>query len=260
MRTLIGLLAIAVIVANSESASAADKCDFSMNSIDDATGERVIQTEFDKVITSMSFAPSEATGAISILSKGGQKYLAIKFEAIDHFPLPSDIAAVEDPNWHPDYLAFHDSLLGDTAIYPQGSTVRLDLDDQTSISLAMEQHRRVRTHYAEPGGSVSSRNSSTKTAKKLVGFLAKMASADVSTDGDASRYHSVGTNTVLQYPIDAESEELLKRALVVGMRVEARDRYYVMGYKTTRGFVGWSDKSYEKIRNAINCVADAAER
>ena len=46
------------------------------------------------------------------------------------------------------------------------------LDDQTSVTLARDQHLRVRTHYAEPGQSVSSRNSKTKSAKKLVGFLA----------------------------------------------------------------------------------------
>jgi hypothetical protein len=260
MKNLPGLIVIVTVLGIPGAVHAAKSaCEFSLNTVDEQTGERIIQTEFDPVITGMSFAPSEATGAISVLLTGGQKYLAIKFDAIDHFPLPDQFADHEDPNWDPAYRDFLDSLLGDTAIFPAGSKVRLDLDDQTSVTLAREQHLRVRTHYAEPGGSVSSRSSKTKSAKKLVGFLAKMAGEDVNTNADASRYYTVATKAILKFPIDDESADILGRAAVTGLRIEARDRYYTMGYRTARYFVGWSSKSYLKIQEAMNCV-DAANK
>lgn len=259
MKILQGVIVAAVVVAGAESAYAAkSKCEFSQNTVNATTGAKLIQTEFDKVITSMSFRPSEAIGAISVLQDGERRYLVVRLEAIDHFPLPADLGIYEDPNWHPEYRDWLDSLLGDTAIFPAGATVRLDLDDGSAVYLARENDLRVRTHYAEPGQSVTNRDSSTKALKGLVGFLAKSAGTDVDTDGDASRYYSVQTKAVLRYPIDAESEDILSRANVTGMRIESRDRYYVMGYRTTREFVGWSEKSYGKIKEALNCVVTEA--
>jgi len=262
MKTLPVLFLIAATLSNSGLAYAAkSKCELSQNTVDESTGERTIQTEFDTVTTSMSMGQSEANGAISALLLGGQKYLAIKFDATEHFRLPEEFAGLEDPSWDPAYRGFLDGLLGDTAIFPAGSTARLDLDDQTSVTLARDKHLRVRTHYAEPGQSVSSRNSNTKTAKKLVGFLAKMAGEDVDVNADASRHYTVATKAVLKYPIDAEAEDILKRAVVTGIRIEARDRYYTMTWRSTsRQIVGWSDKSYLKIRDALQCIDEAAGR
>jgi len=262
MKTLPILILIAAALGNSGLAYAAkSKCEFSQNTVDDSTGERTIQTEFDTVTTAMSTGESEANGAISVLMTGGQKYLAIKFDATEHFRLPDEFAGHEDPNWDPAYRDFLDDLLGDTAIFPVGSTARLDLDDQTSVTLARDEHLRVRTHYAEPGQSVSSRDGKTESAKKLVGFLAKMASTDVDVNSDASRHYTVATKAVLKYPIDAEAEDLLRRAVVTGIRIEARDRYYAMTWRSTsRQIVGWSDKSYLKIRDAMHCIDEAAGR
>jgi len=44
------------------------------------------------------------------------------------------------------------------------------------------------------------------------------------------------------------------------MRIEARDRYYTLGYRTSRNFVGWNSKSYPKIRAALQCVDNAARQ
>lgn len=258
MKTLPGLILVAATLSTSGLAHAKSKCEFSQNTIDAATGERIIQTEFDTVTTAMSMGQTEANGGISILMTGGQKYLAINFDATEQIRLPDEFADLPDPSWDPKYRDFLDRLLGDTAIFPAGSTARLDLDDQTSVVLVRDRNLRVRTQYAEPGQSVSSRSSNTQTAKKLVGFLAKMADAEIDVNADATRHYTVETKAILKYPIDAEAEDILRRAAVTGIRIESRDRYYSMMWRSTmRQIVGWSDKSYLKIRDAMQCIDEA---
>jgi hypothetical protein len=88
-----------------------------------------------------------------------------------------------------------------------------------------------------------------------------MAGEEIDTNADASRHYTVATKTVLKYPIDAEAEDILKRAAVTGIRIESRDRYYTMTWRSTsRQIVGWNEKSYLKIRNALQCIDDAAGR
>lgn len=257
MKHLSRFIVMAAVLINPVVTHAA-KCELSVNRVDETTGERILETKFDAVITSLSFRPSEANGSIAVRYEGGRRYLAVRFDAIDHFPLPPHLAVHPDPSWDPTYRDFLDSLLGDTAIFPAGSTVRLDLDDQTSVTLATEKHLRVRTHYALPGKSVSERTRSGST-KKLAGFLAKVAGAGSTTSGDASRYYSVGTKATILYPIDAEAENILSRASVISLRLESRDRYYDLAYRTTREFVGWSGKSYLKIRDAMQCIDQAVK-
>lgn len=261
MKNLTGLIVIAAVLANSGLAYAAkSKCEFSQNTVDKTSGEKIIQTKFDKVVTIMSFGESEAQGAISVILTGGQKYLAVRFDAMDHYQLPDQFAGLEDPSWDPAYRGFLDSLLGDASIFPAGATARLDLDDQTSVTLTSDQHLRVRTHYAIPGQDPQHRDKKQKSAKKLIGFLAKSLGEDIDVNSDASHHYTVTTKVVLKYPIDAKSEEILKRAVVTGMRIEARDRYYTFGWRTSQQFVGWSKKSYLKIRDAMQCIDEAAGR
>ena len=135
MKTLPILFLIAATFSNSGLAYAAkSKCELSQNTVDDSTGERTIQTEFDTVITSMSMGESEAIGAISALSEGGQKYLEIKFDATEHFRLPEEFAGHEDPSWDPAYRGFLDDLLGDTAIFPAGSTSQCEWSCLSAVS------------------------------------------------------------------------------------------------------------------------------
>ncbi len=259
MKKLTGLVVIVAVLANSGLAYAAkSKCEFSQNTVDQSTGEKNIQTKFDAVVTSVAVGESEAKGAISVILTGGQKYLAVKMDTMDHYQLPDKFAGIEDPSWHPEYRDFLDSLLGDATIFPAGSTARLDLDDQTSVILKRDQHLRVRTHYATPGQNPYQRDKTQKTAKKLIGFLAKALDEDIEVDSATSHHYAVPTTVVLKYPIDAESEEILKRAVVTGMRIEARDRYYTFGWRTLRQFVGWNTKSYLKIRDAMLCIDKAA--
>ena len=63
------------------------------------------------------------------------------------------------------------------------------------------------------------------------------------------------TRVVLEYPIDSASESILNRASVTSMRIESRDRYYTLGWRSTKDQVfSWSKKSYLKIRDALQCV------
>lgn len=262
MKNLTALVLIASALVNSGSAHAAkkSKCEFTKNTVNETTGERFIQTDFDPVLTRMSMTETDTIGSIAVILTGGQKYLAVRLDLMDYYALPDHLAGLEDPSWDPTYRDFLDGLLGDATIFPDSSTARLDLDDQTSLVLTRDRHLRVRTHYALPGQNPYKRDGTQKKAKKLIGFLAKAMDADIEVESDVSRHYAVSTNVILKYPLDAEAEAILKRAAVTGMRIEARDRYYTMGYLTTRKFVGWNTKSYPKIRAAMQCVDNAARQ
>jgi len=259
MNKLKTLVLIASVLANSGMAYAA-KCEFTRNTVDDTTGEKFIQTDFDPVVTRMSAGESEANGSIAVILTGGQKYLAVRLDIMDIYPLPDHLAVLEDPSWDPSYRDFLDSLLGDATIFPDGSTARLDLDDQTSLVLTRDRHLRVRTHYALPGQDPYQRDKKQAKTQKLIGFLAKAMNEDIDVKSVVSSHYAVSTNVILKYALDAEADAILKRAPVTSMRIEARDRYYTMGWRSTRQVVGWNPKSYMKISDAMQCVDQAAEQ
>jgi hypothetical protein len=236
-------------------AAFAAKCEFSSNATDPETGVRLVQTDWDDLVTIVMGAESEAYGKVSVISRGDQKLLAVRLDAMDYVPLPAELAVHADPTWDPAHRDFLDDLLGDTVIIPEGSSLRLDLDDQTSLELTTIDHQRVRTNYAKPGESPTARTSEQKVAKSVMGFLAKKAmGADEVTD-EFSPHYTVMSKVVLEYPIDSASEAILNRASVTSMRIESRDRYYTLGWTSTMDQVfSWNKKSYLKIRDALQCV------
>jgi len=249
------LLAGSVILGAEVAEAAKSKCEFSQNSTDESTGIRTVQTDWDNLVTIMMGFESEAYGRFSVISRGDQKLLSVRLDAIDYVPLPAEFAIHGDPTWDPAHRDFLDGLLGDTVVVPKGSSLRLDLDDQTSLQLTTTDHQRVRTNYAKPGQSPNANTSQQKLAKGVMGFLAKKAfDADEVTE-EVSPHYTVTTKMVIEYPIDSASEAILNRASVTSMRIEARDRYYTLGWTSTKDKVfSWNRKSYLKIRDALQCV------
>ncbi|MFZ9023042.1 MAG: hypothetical protein ACO2ZA_08140 [Litorivicinaceae bacterium] len=256
MKSLVYLLLAGTAFLCAENAEAAkSKCDFSRNSTDSSTGIRTVQTEWDPLVTIIMGAESEAYASFSVISRGDQKILAVRLDAMDHVPLPAEFAVHEDPTWDPAHRDFLDGLLGDTVIFPEGSSLRLDLDDQTSVKLTKTDYQRVRTNYAKPGESLTARTSQQKVAKGVMGFLAKQALGADEVTEEVSPHYTVMAKAVLEYPIDSESETILSKAAVTTMRVESRDRYYTLGWTSAKDQVfSWNKKSYFKIRDALQCV------
>ena len=255
MKNLSYLLLAGTVLFGSEVAVAAKyKCEFSQDSTDESTGVRTVQTDWDHLVTIVMGEESEAYGKVSVISRGNQKLLAVRLDAIDYVPMPAKFAAHGDPTWDPAHRDFLDGLLGDVVIFPEGSSLRLDLDDQTSLMLATTGHQRVRTNYVKPGESLTARTSDQKLAKSVMGFLAKAAGGDDVTE-DVSPHYTITTKVILEYPIDSASEVILNRATVTSMRIESRDRYYTLGWTSTKDKVfSWNRKSYLKIRDALQCV------
>lgn len=256
MKNLSCLLLAGTVLFGSEYAVAAkSKCDFSQNSTDASTGVRTVQTDWDPLVTITMGSESEAYGSFSVISRGDQKLLAVRLDAMDYVPMPAEFAVHEDPTWDPAHRDFLDGLLGDAVIFPEGLSLRLDLDDQTSLELTKTDYQRVRTNYARPGESPKARTGQQKIAKGVMGFLAKRAFGADEVTEELSPHYTVMTRVVLEYPIDSASEKILSRASVTSMRIESRDRYYTLGWRSTKDQVfSWNKKSYLKIRDALQCV------
>ncbi len=256
MKNLSCLLLAGTVLFGSEYAVAAkSRCDFSQNSTDASTGVRTVQTDWDALVTIMMGFESEAYGSFSVIYRGDQKLLAVRLDAMDYVPMPAEFAVHADPTWDSAHRDFLDGLLGDAVIFPEGSSLRLDLDDQTSVELTKTDYQRVRTNYARPGESPKARTTQQKVAKGVMGFLAKKALGADEVTEELSPHYTVMTNVVLEYPIDSASEAILNRASVTSMRIESRDRYYTLGWRSTKDQVfSWNRKSYLKIRDALQCV------
>jgi hypothetical protein len=209
---------------------------------------------------------AKSLGNVAVLARDDAKFLVFQLMTGDYHAMPEQFAALEDPTWDPDHRDFLDTLLGDSVIFPAKSSLRLTLDDRSTVVLHTASHRRVRADYTVPGAVPGARGSTEKTAKKLGGFLAKaLAASGAGEDGwevveDTSPHYLVRATARLEYPLDAETEALLKRAAVISARIEARDRYYTLGRPSTQYVTTWSKKSIYKIRDAITCVDKTVNR
>ena len=263
MKNLVSLVLAVAMLCGTHYADAKG-CKVKTGEVDKSTGANLIYSEYDKLVTMFSISAdgSEAKtlGNVAVLARGDAKFLVFQLKTGDYHAMPEQFAAIEDPTWDPDHRDFLDMLLGDSVIFPAKSSLRLTLDDRSTVVLHTVNHRRVRADYTVPGG----RGGTEKTANKLGGFLAKALAAS-GDDGweaveETSPHYLVRATARLEYPLDAEAEALLKKAGVISARLEARDRYYTLGRPNTQYVTAWSKKSYYKIRDALNCVDNAVAR
>ena len=267
MKNLISLgLAIAMLCGSQY--ADAKGCKVKTGSVDSATGANVVYTEWDKLVTLFNVGvdgtSAKSLGNVAVLARGDAKFLVFQLKTGDYHAMPEQFAALEDPTWDPDHRDFLDTLLGDSVIFPAESSLRLTLDDRSTVVLHTASHRRIRADYTVPGAVPGARGGTEKTVKKLGGFLAKALAAS-GDDGweveeETSPHYLVRATARVEYPLDAETEALLKRAGVISARLEARDRYYTLGRPNTQFVTTWSNKSIYKIRDALNCVENAVAR
>ncbi len=255
-------------------ADAANSCKYQKQSVDPVTNEKFAQTKWDKVATMSSGGKS--IGSVSAIAKGDARYLAVRIGVIDYFPFPDELTAaavatmdedelkdyerkgaakrfraeieqLEGPPENQEYRDFLDFLLGESLIIPVGSTVRLTLDDQSTLTLATTERIRERANYTQPYKA--------KKMKGFGGFLAKAAASAAGAESVVSSEYMVDGYISINYLLDAQALDVLSRAAVISLRVEARDSYYTLGKRNTQyETVSWSKKSNFKIKNALKCV------
>jgi len=270
---LFALCAIPLILGT-QTASAASSCKFQKKSVDPVTNEKLVQTKWDKVAT--MFSGAKNIGSVSAIAKGDERYLAVKIGVIDYFPLPDELTAaavtmmdedelddyedmgaakrfraeieqLEGPPEHQGYRDFLDFLLGESLIIPVGSTVRLTLGDQSTLTLATTERIRERANYTQPHKA--------KKMKGFGGFLANAAAKAAGAESVVSSDYMVDGYVSINYLLGAEAFDLLSRSTVTSLRVEARDSYYTLGKRNNQyETVTWSKKSNLKIQNALKCV------
>ncbi len=248
----------------------AKACKVKTGSVDSTTGAKLVYTEYDKLVTMFNMGVDNngalSLGSVSVLARDNEKFLVFQLKTGDYHAMPEQFAALKDPTWDPDHRDFLDMLLGDSVIFPAGSSLRLTLDDRSTVVLHTANHRRVRADFTVPGGDPSASGTEEKVVKKFGGFLAKVLEKAAAKDGwemveeETSPHYLVRATSRLEYPLDAETEALLKRAGVISARIEARDRYYTLGWRNTQNVTAWSNKSNYKIRDALNCVDNAVAR
>lgn len=253
-------------------------CKYQTQSVDPVSNEKFVQTKWDKVAT--MFSGGKSIGSIAAIARGDERYLAVKIGVIDYYPFPDELRAeavatmnektlkkyrkrgavgqykaeikqLERPPENQNYRDFLDFLLGESLIIPAGSTLRLTLDDNSTIMLSTTERIRERANYTQPYKE--------KKMKGFGGFLAKAASAalDAETGAESvvSPDYMVDGYISIDYLLDAEALDLLSRAAVTSLRVEARNKYYTLGTRSTQyETVRWSKKSNLKIQNALKCV------
>jgi len=269
MKNLISLGLAVAMLCGSQYADAKG-CKVKTGEVSQSTGANLVYTEWDKLVTMFSISAdgseAKSLGNVSVLARGDEKFLVFQLKTSDYHAMPEQFAALEDPTWDPDHRDFLDVLLGDSVIFPAKSSLRLTLDDRSTVVLHTVNHRRIRADYTVPGAVPGARGSTEKKAKKLAGFLAKALEKAAAKDGwesvedETSPHYFVRATARIEYPLDAETETLLKRAGVISARLESRDRYYTLGRPSTQYVTAWSKKSNYKIRDALACVDKAVNR
>ena len=263
------MISLAVAMLCGSQYADAKGCKVKTGSVDSATGAKLVYTEYDKLVTMFNMGVdnngARSLGSVSVLARDDEKFLVFRLKTGDYHAMPDQFAALEDPTWDPDHRDFLDTLLGDSVIFPAESSLRLTLDDRSTVVLHTANHRRIRADYTVPGAVPGAREGTEKTVKKLGGFLAKALAASgkegwESVEDETSPHYLVRATARIEYPLDAETEALLKRAGVISARLEARDRYYTLGWRSTHNVTAWSDKSKYKIRDALTCVDNALTR
>ncbi len=269
MKKLISLGLAVAMLCGSQYADAKG-CKVITGSVDERTGAKLIYTKYDKLVTMFNMGVdnngARSLGSVSVLARGDEKFLVFQLKISNYHAMPAQFASLEDPTWDPDHRDFLDILLGDSVIFPAESSLRLTLDDRSTVVLHTANHRRIRADYTVPGAVPRAQGNEGKAVKKLGGFLAKVLEKAAAKDGwetveeEASPHYLVRATARLEYPLDAETEALLKRAGVISARLEARDRYYTLGWRNTQNVTAWSNKSNYKIRDALTCVDNAVTR
>jgi len=235
MRKTIFLILAAQLLPGTSLAQATD-CAFAEVVIDPANDVQTISTRWWPVTSVIA----SVKGAIRGMSQGESKFLGVRFTDHTFHPFPADLdISFEDKELitkHGKYDArlnpFIEELQDASFFVPSGSTLRITLEDQTTVIVKTVADYKVRSNVDRPHWN-----------------------------SNGSQNFRVRTTAELQYALDAEALTVLTAKPAINMRLESRDRYYDFGHRqpfaSRHPFMtplSWSEKTNLTIQKAINCV------
>ena len=213
----------------------AQDCKYLEGSVGPATSENLVRTSWQNVTSRFaSMDPTSARGSVQGISDGGAKYLGVRLQTADFYPLPREFNInPEDTNiitkkgiYDPRVTEFMHRVNVDALVVPIGSTLRITMEDRTTIVLRSTTNVAVRGDSTRPGNS----NNSTPHVRTS-------ATAD------------------LRYALDAEAIDALTNFAAINMRVETRDKYYSFESRMSpKPNAQWNKKSNFTIQRALKCV------
>jgi len=235
MPKIIFLILAAQLLPGTSLAQATD-CAFAEEVIDPATIVKTISTRWWPV-TSVT---AQIKGAIRGISQGESKLLGVRFTAHTFHPFPTDLdISAEDTElitkqgkYDARLNPFIEKLQNESFLVPSGSTLRITLEDQTTVIVRTVADYKVRSNVDRP-----------------------------QWNSNGSRNFRGRVTAELQYLLDAEALAVLTAKPAINMRLESRDRYYDFGHRrpfaSRHPFItalSWSEKTNLTIQKAINCV------
>jgi len=235
MRKIIFLILAAQLMPGTSLAQDAE-CAFAEEVIDPATSVKTISTRW----WPMTSVIAPVKGAIRGVSQGDSKFLAVRMTAHTFYPLPADLdISAEDTELitkHGKYDArlnpFIEKLQNESFFVPGGSTLRITLEDQTTVVVRTVADYKVRSNVDRPRWN-----------------------------SNGSSHFRVRVTAEPRYLLDTEALHVLTAKPAINMRLESQDRYYTFGHRqpfaSRHPFMtplSWSEKTNLTIQKAINCV------
>ena len=235
MRIIISLILAAQILPGTSLAQATD-CAFAEEVIDPDTDVKTISTRWWPVTSVIA----SVKGAIRGISQGESRFLGVRFTAHTFYPFPTDLditaedikLVTKQGKYDARLNPFIEELQDASFFVPSGSTLRITLEDQTTVIVRTVADYKVRSNVDRPHWN-----------------------------SNGSQNFRVRTTAELQYALDEEALTVLTSKPAINMRLESRDRYFDFGHRqpfaSRHPFItplSWSEKTNLTIQRAINCV------
>ncbi len=221
----------------------ATDCGALEESVDPTTGERSIITKW-RSLTSVGALPK---GSIRGISRGDQTFLGVHLTAATYYPIPADLDISPDDADQITHRGVFDARLNpfikelqeDSFFVPAGSTLRITMEDRTTVTVKTVEDIKIRSRVDRP------RWNNNKTPHLRVRITAE-----------------------LEYFVSADALATLRAKTAINMRLETQDQYYSFG-RNNRFFgenfwtpktnftlkqFAWAPKVYPAIQTVMNCV------
>lgn len=218
------LLIIAAAVFPAAALAQTAACRYAEESVDPVTNEKIIKT-VSRAVTSVW---ASINGSIRGISRGDEKYLGVHFSAHTHYPFPTDLGIssenteliTQGGKYDARLNPFIDRLQNETFFVPSGSTLRITLEDRTTVVVRTTEDFALHARVDRP------RWNSNDTPHFRVRVAAER-----------------------QYSLDANALAVLMAKPAINMRLETGGQYYDFGHRRQVWHsLAWSPKTNHAIQ------------
>ena len=229
MKSTISLIIAAAVLPGATIAQNAT-CQYDEESVDPVTNVTTIKTKL-RPVTSVW---QSNKGSIRGISRGDEKFLGIQFSAHTHYPFPADLdisfeeteLITQGGKYDARLNPFIEKLEKETFFVPSGSTLRVTLEDRTTVFLKTIEDFALRSRVDRPRWN-----------------------------SNGTPHFRVRVTADLQYALDARALAVLMAKPAINMRVEIGGQYYGFGdRRQVWDPLTWSPKANHAIQEVLNCV------